>query len=151
MNEDFRDLLAALLAVEARFLVVGAHALAVHGAPRATGDLDVWVESTPGNAARVWEALERFGAPIETLGVTRADLQKPGRVVQIGIPPRRIDIITEISGVTEFAPAWQARVVKTVEELEIPFLDRETLLRNKRAAGRPQDVADVAALERLGG
>jgi hypothetical protein len=147
LNEDFRDLLAALLAAEARFLVVGAHALAVHGAPRATGDLDVWIESTPANAARVWEALQRFGAPAAALGVTVSDLHTPGQVVQIGVPPRRIDLITQISG-AEFAPAWQSRVVRTVDDLEVPFLDRETLLRNKRASGRLQDLADAAALER---
>ena len=104
MNEDFRDLLAALLSAGARFLVVGAHALAVHGVPRATGDLDVWIESEAGNAGRVFEALVRFGAPMGTMAVTRADLSKPDQVVQIGLPPRRIDILTSISGVGSTKP-----------------------------------------------
>lgn len=98
MNDDFRDLLDALLQAGARFLIVGAHAMAVHGVPRATGDLDVWVSPEPANAERVWAALTSFGAPVGQLGVSREDLQKPGMVVQIGLPPRRIDFLTEVSG-----------------------------------------------------
>lgn len=89
-------MLAALLASGARFLVVGAHALAVHGVPRATGDLDVWVLPDPVNAERVWTALGRFGAPVDTLSATPGDLARPGLVLRIGLPPRRIDILTEL-------------------------------------------------------
>ena len=145
MNDDFRDLLAALLQVQARFLVVGAHALAVHGVPRATGDLDVWIEREPTNAEKVWEALVRFGAPLESLGFSKSDLTAPGTVIQIGIPPRRIDLLTEITGV-QFAHAWQARVTQPVGELIVPCLGREELLANKRATGRQQDLADLEAL-----
>ena len=98
-------MLAALLASGARFLVVGAHALAVHGVLRATGDLDVWVLPDPVNAERVWEALGRFGAPVETLGAAPGDLARPGLVLQIGLPPRRIDILTALTGV-DFESAW---------------------------------------------
>lgn len=147
MNEDFRDFLAALLGAEVRFLVVGAHALAVHGVPRATGDLDVWVECTEANAARAWAALLGFGAPVETLGVERSDLRTPGTVIQLGLPPRRIDVLTSITGV-EFAEAWTTRVEHAVRGLSVPFIGRAALVRNKRATGRTRDLADAEALER---
>jgi hypothetical protein len=149
VNEDFRDLLAALLGVEARFLVVGAHALAVHGVPRATGDLNVWIAADPANAERVWSGLMRFGAPVATLGVRRDDLTQPDRVVQIGLPPRRIDILTSISGVA-FDEAWPERVTHEVDGLVVPFLGRSALVRNKRATGRTKDQADLEALGEIG-
>jgi hypothetical protein len=145
VNEDFRDLLAALLAEGARFLVVGAHALAVHGFPRATGDLDIWIDRDPANVERVWAALLRFGAPLDALEVSRQTLGTPGMVVQLGVPPRRIDLLTEISGV-EFQEAWRARVENPVATLAVPFLGRRELLRNKRASGRAKDLADLEAL-----
>jgi hypothetical protein len=149
VNEDFQDMVAALLASGARFLVVGAHALAVHGVPRATGDLDVWILPDAINAERVWAALGRFGAPMDTLGAGPRDLARPGLVLQIGLPPRRIDILTELTGV-DFESAWRSRVLHRVGELEIPFLDRDTLIRNKRATGRLRDLADVERLEEAG-
>ena len=145
MNEDFRDLLAALLGTEARFLVVGAHAMAVHGVPRATGDLDVWIAADPTNADRVWSALRTFGAPVAAMGVGRDDLTRPDQVVQIGLPPRRIDILTSISGVG-FDEAWSGRVTHEVGGLAVPFLGRAELVRNKRASGRTKDRADLEAL-----
>lgn len=145
MNEDFRDLLAALLEAQARFLVVGAHAMAVHGVPRATGDLDVWIASDGDNAGRVWSALVRFGAPVEALGFSEEDLKRPDQVVQIGLPPRRIDVLTAISGVG-FDEAWPGRVVHEVSSLRVPFIGRDELIRNKRAAARAKDMADLEAL-----
>ena len=145
MNEDFRDLVSALLDAGARFLVVGAHALAVHGVPRATGDLDVWVSTEAANAERVWAALARFGAPAAAMGVSRQDLMRPDQVVQIGLPPRRIDILTSISGVS-FDEAWKGRVTHDVGGLTVPFLGRDALVRNKRATGRTKDRADLEAL-----
>ena len=145
MNRDFIDILAALVAREARFLVVGAHALAVHGIPRATGDLDIWVDPTTENAEKVWAALEAFGAPLDSLDLSHGDLETPGQVIQIGLPPRRIDLLTTISGV-EFEEAWAARVVHSIEGLDVAFLGRSELVRNKRAAGRYQDLADLEAL-----
>ena len=145
MNEDFRDLLRALLDEGVRFLVAGAHALAVHGVPRATGDLDIWVERDPENANRLWRALATFGAPVEALGVTRRDFATPGQVIQIGLPPRRIDILTDLTGV-EFAEAWRARTTVDLEGLEIPVIGRSTLVENKRATGRLRDRADLEAL-----
>jgi len=147
VNEDFRDLLAALLAAGARFLVVGAHALAVHGVPRATGDLDVWIASDAENAARAYSALLAFGAPVAAMGVSPADLAVPDRVVQIGLPPRRIDVLTSITGVS-FEEAWPTRAIHDVTGLAVPFIGRDALLQNKRATGRAKDLADVEALER---
>jgi hypothetical protein len=149
LNDDFRDLLDALLETGARFLVVGAHAMAVHGVPRATGDLDVWVDPDPANAAKAWAALLRFGAPVARLGVSREDLEKPGVVVQIGIPPRRIDILTELSGL-EFGDAWDHRAIHAVGSRDVPFLGRSELIRNKRSTGRTKDLADLEILERRG-
>jgi len=146
LNEDFRDLLIELLDGEARFLVVGAHAMAVHGVPRATGDMDVWISPEPSNAERVWAALQRFGAPIEQLGVTLEDLRTPGMVVQIGQPPRRIDLLTDLSGL-DFDEAWSNRTMHSFGPREVPFLGREDLIRNKRASGRPKDLADLDVLE----
>jgi hypothetical protein len=114
VNEDFRDLLAALVAAGARFLVVGAHALAVHGIPRATGDLGVWIAAEAPNAERVFAALVRFGAPMAAMGVRHEDLTRSDQVVQIGLPPRRIDILTSISGVP-FEEAWADRMTHEVE------------------------------------
>lgn len=147
LNEDFKDFLEALLREGARFLVVGAYALAVHGVPRATGDIDIWLESSEENAERVWRALQSFGAPTSALGLSQADLLKPGLVIQLGLPPRRIDLLTEISGVS-FSAAWEGRVTHEVDNLSLPFLAREALLRNKRASGRAKDLLDVETLER---
>jgi hypothetical protein len=145
LNPDFQDLLAALREADARFLVVGAYALAVHGAPRATGDLDIWIDPEPSNAAKVWAALLRFGAPVAALGLSRDDLTRRDQVIQIGLPPRRIDVLTTISGV-EFADAWDGRVTHPVGNVPIPFIGRDAFVRNKKASGRARDLADLEAL-----
>ena len=106
LNPDFRDMLSALSAERAEYLLVGAYAVAVHGLPRATGDLDIWIRASDANARRVWRALGRFGAPLSEL--READLQTPGIVVQIGVAPRRIDLLTAIDGVA-FDEAWSER------------------------------------------
>ena len=125
-------------------MLVGAYAVAVYGLPRATGDIDLWIECTDDNACRVWRALMKFGAPLSNL--TKEDLKKSGTVIQLGVTPRRIDILTEITGV-EFAEARANLVIITLEGLEIPVIGRSELIQNKRAVGRPQDQADVARLE----
>lgn len=145
MTEDYRDFMAELLNAGARFLVVGAHALAVHGVPRATVDLDIWVEASPENARRVWQALAGFGAPLEALQVTESDLTQPEIVAQFGVAPNRIDVLTSVSGL-EFAEAWEERITADFEGLAVPFLGRTSLLRNKRATGRTKDLADIEAL-----
>jgi hypothetical protein len=146
LNKDFLDMLASLLEEGARFIVVGAHAMAAHGVPRATGDLDIWIEPVRVNVSRVWRALKRFGAPVESLGVSKDDLLSPDMVIQIGLPPRRIDILTGITGV-EFADAWEKKLLHRVGSLDIPFLGREALVANKRATGRAKDIADLEILE----
>jgi hypothetical protein len=145
-NEDFFDMISALSDAQAEFIVVGAHAMAVHGVPRATGDLDILVRPTPDNAARVVSALHQFGAPLEAHGVSQADFERHGNVYQIGLPPRRIDLLTEISGVS-FDDAWQSKVLASLGGHRIAFLGLDALLRNKRATGRDKDLADVRLLE----
>lgn len=151
MTDDWFDVIRALLDADARFLTVGAHAMAVHGVPRGTQDLDLWIEPEPANAERVWRALASFGAPLEALGIRPDDLRQPDSVVQIGLPPNRIDLLTGISGVPDFNAAWRDKVVATVRERQVPFLGRTALLANKRATGRLKDLADVEALESTGG
>jgi hypothetical protein len=146
MNEDFRDILELLLEHGAEFVVVGAHALAVHGAARATGDIDIFVQPSPDNAAKVCAALRAFGAPLALHGVSETDFAMPGVIYQLGLPPRRIDIVTRIDGVP-FEEAWSGRVVHEVDGLQVPFLGRAELQQNKRAAGRPKDLADLALLD----
>ncbi len=143
MNPDFVAMLSELSAARAEYLIVGAHALAAHGHPRATGDLDLWVRPTPENAARVYQALTIFGAPLQDL--TAADLVARDLVFQIGLPPARIDILTSISGVT-FDEAWPHRMVLRLADLDTPVIGREQLIQNKRAVGRPRDLADLADL-----
>ncbi len=144
MNRDFVEMLSALCDAGAEFLIVGAHAMAVHSRPRATGDLDIWVRPTPENAERVWTALEVFGAPLHEL--SKEDLSTPNVVFQIGLPPNRIDLLTSISGV-EFEAGWTGRVPLSLGDIEVMVIGREELIQNKRAVGRPRDVADVAELE----
>ena len=145
LAEDFRDLLRVFADHGVRFLVVGAYALAVHGRPRATGDLDVWIEATPSNAKRTYAALGRFGAPLQDL--TAADLAIPGVVFQIGLPPLRVDVLTQISGVA-FEKAWPRRQRATFGEIEVDVIGREDFIVNKRATGRLKDLADAERLER---
>ena len=146
--EDLRDLLRAFIDHEVRFLVVGGYALAVHGHPRATGDLDVWVECSDTNAERAYDALRAFGAPLGDLGVR--DLATPGTVFQIGLSPFRIDILTRITGV-DFAGAWPNRCETRIGELAVPVIGRAALLANKRALGRLRDLADIELLEESDG
>jgi hypothetical protein len=143
MNPDFVDLLRAFAAADVRFLIVGAYALAHHGRPRATGDLDVWVDPTPENAARVMRALAAFGAPLD--GVTEEDFSRPGVVLQIGVPPGRIDILTELTALS-FAEAWPGRDEGRFGDLTVGFLGREAFIRNKRATGRAKDLGDLEGL-----
>ena len=145
MFQDFVDLLRAFSVQRVEYLVVGAHALAGHGLVRATKDLDVWIRASPDNAARTFRALAAFGAPLADL--TEADLATPGTVFQIGVAPLRIDVLTKIDGLT-FDEAWPARVAARLGDVETAILSKEHLIKNKRASGRLQDLADVERLER---
>lgn len=146
MNPDFRDLLAAFCDHRVEHIVVGAHALAVHGHIRATKDLDVWVKPSRENGLRVMQALADFGA--DTGDLTVDDLSHPRVVYQIGVPPVRIDILTAVDGV-DFDSAWNNRTEANVDGLCVPVLSRNDLILNKRTTGRLQDLADVERLEEL--
>jgi hypothetical protein len=144
MNGDFVDLLRAFAAADVRFLIVGAYALALHGRPRATGDLDVWVDATPENAARVMQALATFGAPISEISAD--DFARPGAAYQIGVPPGRIDILTELTGLS-FADAWPDRIRRPFGDIAVDYIGRASFIRNKRATGRARDLADIEGME----
>lgn len=147
LNPDFLDLLAAFSRASVEFIVVGAHALAANGVVRATGDLDVWVRPSSENAVRVVAALRDFGAPLVQHGIAEEDFARGGTVYQMGLPPRRIDVLTQISGV-EFDEAWVERRSILIDGMPVGFLGRLALIKNKRAAGRAKDLLDVELLER---
>ncbi|HEX5725921.1 MAG TPA: hypothetical protein VFX98_10685 [Longimicrobiaceae bacterium] len=140
----YRDILAELSAAGADYLLVGAFAMAVYEIPRATGDIDLWIRPDPANARRVWTALARFGAPVETL--TEEELAQPGFFYQIGVAPVRIDLLTQIDGV-EFEEAWREREHREFYGVVVPVISRRHLLINKKATGRAKDLADAAWLE----
>jgi hypothetical protein len=144
LNPDFKDMLVALKDANVDFLVVGAYAVAAHGYPRATGDLDIWIRADDGTAPRVMRALAAFGAPISEL--TIADFSVPSIVFQIGVPPGRIDILTTVSGL-DFACAWNNRMQIKLDGIVFDVIGCADLITNKKASGRPKDFADVAALE----
>jgi predicted nucleotidyltransferase len=144
--DDFRDILVELHNAGARFVVLGGHAVAFHGHPRATKDLDVLVEANAENAKRVYTALAAFGAPLSAFDVGVEDFASYDGVLQLGVPPRRIDIINRADGIT-FAEAIAAGESFNIEGCKIPIIGRDALIKNKRAAGRPQDLADVKALD----
>ena len=143
MNPDFVDLLRVFADADVRFLVVGAYALALHGRPRATGDLDIWIEATPENASRVVRALATFGAPLRD--VSEADFSREGIVYQIGLPPGRIDLLTELTGVA-FAEAWPERQRGRFGDIDVDFIGRAAFIKNKKATGRPRDLGDIDGL-----
>jgi hypothetical protein len=148
LNEDYRDMLQALVDEKVRFLLVGAYALAAHGYPRATMDIDIWVMPSPDNADAVLRAVRRFGAPLHNL--TKADLEKEGTVFQIGVAPRRVDIITSASGLS-FGDTFSRSITVEIEGITVRIPSIADLIRNKRASGRTKDIADAEALEELTG
>ncbi len=147
LNEDYKDILQAFVDEKVRFLLVGAYALAAHGYPRATMDIDLWVKPSLENADAVLRALRRFGTPLHDL--TRADLVAEDIVFQIGVAPRRIDIITTASGL-DFDEAFSRSMAVDIEGIEVRIPSVADLIRNKRASGRTKDLADAEALERMG-
>ena len=144
LSQDFREFVASLSANGVRYLVVGGYAVALHGHPRYTKDLDVWLEATPDNAARMVGALEAFG--FGSLGLAESDFLVPDQVIRLGLPPNRIDLLTSLSGV-EFAACYPARMQVDIDGLPVDFIDLENLKKNKRAVGRSQDLADLENLE----
>jgi hypothetical protein len=140
MHPDFKELLSEFNAHRVEYLVVGAHALAAHGHVRATKDIDVWVRPTLENAQRVMDAIAAFGAPLH--GTSLDDFAGPNFILQIGVQPIRIDVMTSITGVT-FDEAWPARLQATFDGAPVGVLSKQHLVKNKSSTGRPQDIADV--------
>jgi hypothetical protein len=146
LDRDCKEMLWCSGDEHVKSLLVGAYALAAHGYPRATMDIDLWVRPSPENGEAVLRALRRFGAPLH--GLTIADLQKDDTIFQIGVAPRRIDIITGASGL-RFGEAFKASVAVTIEGLQVRIPSVADLIRNKRASGRIKDLADIEVLESL--
>ena len=144
LSRDFKEFIESLNVSCVRYLVVGGYAVALHGHPRYTKDLDVWIDRTPANAKRMVRAFADFG--FESLGVKAADFEKPDRMVQMGVPPNRIDVLTSLAGV-DFSACFKKRVIVEIDGVPVNFIDLEHLKINKRAAGRLQDLADVENLE----
>jgi hypothetical protein len=145
-NSDLIDLLLALNAEGANYLIVGGYAFALHGRLRATKDVDIFVGTDPDNGKRVWRALEAFGAPLTDL--THDDLASPDTFFVMGRAPNQIDVITTIDGVS-FDDAWENRVESQLGGVAVHYISRDDLIANKEAAGRPQDLVDVAELRKL--
>jgi hypothetical protein len=145
VNRDFHELLSVLSAEKVEFMIVGAYALASHGFPRFTGDLDIWVRPSNENAQRVWNALLRFGAPLS--GISLDDFRTPDVVFRMGFPPSQVDILPGVSGVT-FEEAWPNRVHATIEGTRVFVISARDLIKNKRAANRPKDIVDADLLEK---
>ncbi len=146
LTKDFVEFIECCVARDAKFLVVGGYALAAHGHPRATKDLDVWIMIDPANAERVVEALADFG--MESVGLEPADFLEPEIVIQLGYPPTRIDLLTSVSGV-DFDRCWENRLRVPVGNVVAGFISREDLIVNKTAAARPQDLVDIDVLRDL--
>ena len=146
LNQDFKEFAALLASNQVEYLIDGGYALAAHGHPRYTGDLDFWIATQATNGQRVLAALKQFG--FGELDISLDDLMEPGQVIQLGFPPRRIDPLTSIDGV-DFESCFRRRMHVTIDGLLLNFISVEDLKKNKRAAGRPQDLADLYALERI--
>ena len=149
LPEDFRDLLIELADAGAEFVLVGGHAVAFHGHPRATKDMDVLIRADSSNAEKVYRALVAFGAPLRNFDVEARDFATYDGMLQIGLPPRRVDIINRADGVG-FDEAVAEGSAFTLDGRRIPVIGRSALIKNKRAAGRAQDAADVEALTQQG-
>jgi len=149
LNADFTDLLDALDDAGVKYMIVGAHAMAAHGVPRATADIDIFVLAEVENAKRVYRALVQFGAPVVLHGITARDFEVAGDVYQMGLPPRRIDLLTAIDGVS-FRDAWIGHQRMAYEGRSVPVIGLRELVRNKLASGRPKDRADIDLLQAVG-
>ena len=144
LNEDYKEMLQILLDNEVKFLIVGAYAMGAYGYPRATGDFDIWVEASTENSKKIYNSLVTFGAPLSD--ITENSFTKKGIVFQIGVAPRRIDIITHIDGVI-FKDAYKAKKLIEIENLQIPFISKENLIKNKESTSREKDRLDVNYLK----
>lgn len=144
LNQDFREFIQSLNDNQVRYLVVGGYAVALHGYPRYTKDIDIWVELAPANASRIIRALEQFG--FGSLGLKAQDFLEADTIIELGYPPRRIDLLTTLPGV-DFDQAFASKMVVDMDGLMINFIDMENLIKNKRSTGRAQDLADIENLD----
>lgn len=144
-EQDFIDFIELLNQHEVSYMVIGAHALAFHGRPRHTGDLDIWIKPSAENATKMVSVLKDFG--FGSLGLTEADFLKTNYVTQLGYPPLRIDILNAISGV-EFNEAYTNKIEGEIEGLQINFINVAEFIRNKEATGRQKDLGDIASLKK---
>ncbi|KWT79576.1 hypothetical protein [Candidatus Magnetominusculus xianensis] len=142
--KDFREFVELLIDKKVEYLIVGGYAVAFHGHPRYTGDLDIWIRISEENAAKILHVLDDFG--FSSLGLRPEDFLTPGNIIQLGYPPVRIDILTTVDGV-EFTDCYSRRLTVTHSGLELTVIGLECLKTNKRAAGRPGDLADLAKLD----
>jgi hypothetical protein len=145
LQQDFRELLALFNDHRVSYVIVGGYALAFHGAPRFTGDLDIFVKPDPENAARIVAALNAFG--FASLGLTEADFEIPDQVIQLGVAPVRVDLITSITGLS-WDEVFESQVSSNYGDVPVNYIGREALISNKRAVGRAKDLADLEALGR---
>ena len=143
LNQDFKEFIQSLNNNKVRYLVIGGYAVAFHGHPRYTKDIDIWIDCVEENAAKMVASLDDFG--FGELGLTESDFIEPGQIVQLGYPPNRIDILTSIKGV-DFVECYESRVIVELDEITINFIDLENLIKNKQASGRNQDLADIENL-----
>lgn len=143
LNPDFREFIQSLNADNVRYLIVGGYAVALHGYPRYTKDLDIWIELSAENASNILKALEHFG--FSSLGLVQTDFLVPDQIIQLGYPPSRIDIITTLPGVN-FSECYPDRIMEIIEGVPINFIDLDNLKKNKKASGRYQDLADLENL-----
>ncbi len=146
LNEDYKEMLQLLLEERVDFIIVGAYALGAHGYPRATGDIDIWVKPDEDNSQRVYKTLARFGAPVDEIQI--GDFSVEGIIFQIGVIPRRIDIITQIDGVT-YDEANKEKIIVEVEGLELPIISLDKLIKNKMSTGREKDELDIKLLRKI--
>lgn len=144
LSKDFKEFIELLNVHSVRYLVVGGYAVAFHGYPRYTKDLDVWIELSPENANNILKALEVFG--FGSLGLKTEDFLEDDQIVQLGYPPNRIDILTTLKEI-KFEDCYKERIEIEIQGVKINFIDLENLKQNKRATGRPQDLADAENLE----
>jgi hypothetical protein len=144
LSPDFKEFIQLLTAHDVKYLVVGGYAVALHGYPRNTKDIDIWLWLDASNAEKLLQALDEFG--FGSLGLTTDDFLVPDQIIQLGYPPVRIDLITTLPGV-DFADCYASRLEIQVDNVTVNFIDLENLKRNKRASGRPQDIADLANLK----
>lgn len=144
LSQDFKEFIQSLNANDVQYLIIGGYAVALHGHPRYTKDLDVWLESSETNAVKVVKALQDFG--FGSLGLSDKDFVEPEQVIQLGYPPNRIDLLTYADGVI-FTDCYERRMTVEIGGISVNFIGLEELKKNKMASGRPQDLADLSALE----